>query len=310
MRVRRLRRYQTMIAHQWRNGQILTSMLGHFSFEDTPTLIGGDLKKDVSTVKKLLIVLTKLSLTNAAEIREITGMLWNTVLVEVKSPIVVEMMAQGKSCHEKSKKAKGDPAAQDRLGPPYVHIFAGLMLGPSKTEPQLEETHTNSLTEFWTQQVTSEGKTPLDLLGKVMHCKCKAAKVKDGEPGLAKVTIAMSMEFGAVQVAILAALVANGGIKKHGPAPRGPLERAAQELLEALNLVGWVVVISSMSCGRQTELRNWLLAYLVGVVAEVGLLGLARIGHNKLVQDLDWHLGPGFVRRGGEHEDKDKGPAP
>jgi len=64
----------------------------------------------------------------------------------------------------------------------------------------------------------------------------------------------------------------------------------------ALNLVGWVVVISSMSCGRQTELRNWLLAYLVGVVAEVGLLGLARIGHNKLVQDLDWHLGPGFVR--------------
>eukprot|EP00959_Pyramimonas_sp_CCMP1952_P190245 3979650-Pyramimonas_sp.AAC.1 len=126
-------------------------------------------------------------------------MLWNTVLVEVKSPIVVEVMAQGKSYHEESKKAKGDPAAQDRLGPPYVHIFAGLMLGLSKTEPQLEETHTNSLTEFWTQQVVSEGKTPLDLLGKVMYCKCKAAKVKDGKPGLAKVTIAMSMEFGAVQ---------------------------------------------------------------------------------------------------------------
>eukprot|EP00959_Pyramimonas_sp_CCMP1952_P123357 2579042-Pyramimonas_sp.AAC.1 len=30
--------------------------------------------EDVSTVKKLLTVLTKLSLTNAAEIREITGM--------------------------------------------------------------------------------------------------------------------------------------------------------------------------------------------------------------------------------------------
>ncbi|CAK0822145.1 unnamed protein product [Prorocentrum cordatum] len=190
--------------------------------------------EDVSTVKKLLTVLTKLSLTNAAEIREITGMLWNTVLVEVKSPIAVEMMARGKSYHEESKKAKGDPAAQDRLGPPYVHIFAGLMLGLSKTEPQLEETHTNSLTEFWAQQVAAEGKTPLDLLGKVMYCKCKAAKVKDGKPGLAKVTIAMSTEFGAVQVAILAALAANGGIKKHGPAPRGPLERAAQELLEVL----------------------------------------------------------------------------
>eukprot|EP00959_Pyramimonas_sp_CCMP1952_P298417 6241915-Pyramimonas_sp.AAC.1 len=62
-------------------------------------------------------------------------MLWNTVLVEVKSPSAVEMMAQGKSCHEGSKKARGDPAAQDRLGPPYVDIFAGLMLGLSKTEP-------------------------------------------------------------------------------------------------------------------------------------------------------------------------------
>ena len=190
--------------------------------------------EDVSTVKKLLIVLTKLSLTNAAEIREITGMLWNTVLIDVKSPIAVEMMAQGKSYHEATKQAKGDPAAQDRLGPPYVHIFAGLMLGLSKCQAQLAEEYAKSLMEFWTQQVVAECKTPFDLLGKVMYCKCKAAKVKDGKPGLAKVTIAMNTEFGAVQAAILAALVANGGIKKHGPAPRGPLERAAQELLEVL----------------------------------------------------------------------------
>lgn len=64
----------------------------------------------------------------------------------------------------------------------------------------------------------------------------------------------------------------------------------------ALNLVGWVVVISSLSCGRQAELRDWLLAYLVGVLVEVGLLSLARACHTKLVQDLDWHAGPGFVR--------------
>eukprot|EP00959_Pyramimonas_sp_CCMP1952_P111395 2330059-Pyramimonas_sp.AAC.1 len=37
--------------------------------------------EDVSTVKKLLIVLTKLSRTNAAGIREITGMPWTTALV-------------------------------------------------------------------------------------------------------------------------------------------------------------------------------------------------------------------------------------
>jgi hypothetical protein len=64
----------------------------------------------------------------------------------------------------------------------------------------------------------------------------------------------------------------------------------------ALNLVGWAVVISSMSCGKRVELRYWLLSYLVGVVIEVGLLSLARICHHKLVQDLDWHVGPGFVR--------------
>ncbi|CAK0816053.1 unnamed protein product [Prorocentrum cordatum] len=64
----------------------------------------------------------------------------------------------------------------------------------------------------------------------------------------------------------------------------------------AMHLVGWAVLMSSWSWGKWAELRYWLLFYLIGVVAEVGLLSLARICHNKLVQQSDWHVGPGFVK--------------
>eukprot|EP00959_Pyramimonas_sp_CCMP1952_P315916 6612024-Pyramimonas_sp.AAC.1 len=50
MRARRLRRCQTMVAHQWRNGQILTSMFGRFLFEEAPALIQGDPKKACNSV--------------------------------------------------------------------------------------------------------------------------------------------------------------------------------------------------------------------------------------------------------------------
>ncbi|CAK0859253.1 unnamed protein product [Prorocentrum cordatum] len=163
--------------------------------------------EDVYTVKKLRVVLAKLSLTNAAEIREITGMSWNTVLVDAKSHIAVEMMAQGKSNHEATKTAKGDPAAQGRLGPQYVHILAGFMLGLSMTQIEPEQ----GLTEFWTKGAAAEGKTPVDLLGEATHCKCKAANVKDGKPGQAKVTTAMGTEFVTVQAAITAAPAQSGG---------------------------------------------------------------------------------------------------
>eukprot|EP00959_Pyramimonas_sp_CCMP1952_P151889 3177991-Pyramimonas_sp.AAC.1 len=49
-------------------------------------LLGGD-AKEVNTASKLLIVLTKLALTNAAEISEITGMLWVTLLISADSPV-------------------------------------------------------------------------------------------------------------------------------------------------------------------------------------------------------------------------------
>merc|ERR1719188_978834 len=60
-----------------------------------------------------------------------------------------------------------------------------------------------------------------------------------------------------------------------------------------MNLVGWIILVSSLSCSRQAELRNWLLVYLVGVMAEVGFLGLARICHHRVVH---LNLGPGLVR--------------
>jgi len=63
-----------------------------------------------------------------------------------------------------------------------------------------------------------------------------------------------------------------------------------------MSLMGWAVLISSWSCGKWAELRYWLLFYLIGVAAEVGLLSLARICHNKFVQQSDWHVGPGFVK--------------
>lgn len=64
----------------------------------------------------------------------------------------------------------------------------------------------------------------------------------------------------------------------------------------AMNVVGWVMLISSLSCKHHAELRNWLLVYLVGVLVEMGFLALVRVCHYRVVQDLDLHVGPGFVR--------------
>ncbi|CAK0864094.1 unnamed protein product, partial [Prorocentrum cordatum] len=162
--------------------------------------------EDVSTVGKLFVVLTKLSLMSAAGIREIIGMLWNTVLVDVKGSVAKHMLEQGRVHHDATQTAKNDTAALDALGPPYAHVFAGLMQGVA--EYNLEDSMKVLLASFWEKQAVKEG--------------------------LVKVTIATSAVSFTLHSYLVKALASNGGVLKHGPAPRGPLERAAQEPLEEL----------------------------------------------------------------------------
>ncbi|CAK0903602.1 unnamed protein product, partial [Prorocentrum cordatum] len=190
--------------------------------------------EDVSTVAKLLVVLANLSLTSAADIRETTGMPWNASLADVKGSVAKHMLEQGRVDHEATNAAKNDPAALEALGPPYAHVFAGLMQGVAGCT--LGDSMKVPLASFWEEPVVEEGRAPTDLLGKVLPCKCKPAKSKEGRPGLVQVAIAMGAARAALQSCLAKAMTTNGRVLKRGPAPRGPLERAAQELLEELGV--------------------------------------------------------------------------
>ncbi|CAK0854026.1 unnamed protein product [Prorocentrum cordatum] len=173
-------------------------------------LPGGE---DVSTVAKLRVVPTKLSLVNAADIREVTGALWNIMTADGKGIVATRMLGQGRVYYEAAKTAKNDPAAQEAPGQPYARVFAGLMQGVAE--------HSNLDESTMVPQA--------DPLGKVLRCKCKPAKPKEGRPRLAKVTVAMGAEHDSLQRIWAKSLAMNGGVLKRGSAPRGPLKRAAQE---------------------------------------------------------------------------------
>eukprot|EP00959_Pyramimonas_sp_CCMP1952_P061651 1288433-Pyramimonas_sp.AAC.1 len=98
----------------------------------------------------------------------------------------------------------------------------------------IEKRDAEILTQFYMEKIAGAQCKAGDLLGKVLYCKCKMAKQKQGKSEMAKISLAMHQSYDELQSVCVRILLAHQAIQKHGPPPRGSLERAAQSLLEEL----------------------------------------------------------------------------
>ena len=111
------------------------------------------------TVSRLVIVLARLALSNAAELREVAGILWRTVLLVSSHAICKAMKAAGVAYHKEATRLQGKTEELDKLGVPYVHVFTAMLQGMAQSEvgPGVQQ----QMEQFWAQHV--EGKTAQQL---------------------------------------------------------------------------------------------------------------------------------------------------
>ena len=195
--------------------------------------MGGDKPDKKQVVAQLILILTRLALSNAAELRAVTGAIWHTFLVESTHPVAIAVAQTGRDYHEKTAQA---PHAHG-LGPPFLHMWCALLraLGADK---RVQGEARDCLEAYWTQRVCKVDMAELDL--DVRHCRQKKA-FKQGQ---CKINLMLSARAChnnnsyndkspmSLEDALLHAMKQTGIEKKVGPPPAGALEREARTLLD------------------------------------------------------------------------------
>ncbi|CAK0905558.1 unnamed protein product [Prorocentrum cordatum] len=193
-------------------------------------LLQGGSGKDDSVLARLVAVLARLALTSAAELRDIAGLVFVTLLLPIEGAVAKATKAAGATCHETAQalKKSNDERGLEELGPPRAHIFMAMVMGIN--QEACEQTSKETIYQFWMAHIKDKGAQ--EVQESAMHCKCRPTKPKENKPGMVKLSFALNSKHAAVQDALVVELRRRGGAVKRGPAPRGPLERAAQQLLD------------------------------------------------------------------------------
>ena len=113
------------------------------------------------------------------------------------------------------------------------------------------------LKSYWESNVVKNA--PVQLAAHVRHCRAKPCKKIEGKEGWTRIVFCLDPVTLPLEGAVEAALQLLKGVRKHGPAPRGPLEREASRLLTQMR-------------GKQsvwcTEWNNTVNAWLGSCVVE------------------------------------------
>ena len=127
--------------------------------------------------------------------------------------------------------------------PPYVMVWAPLI--EARQEIEVDKVHKDYLRCYWNDRVAVV-KDPAALVTDVKMCRVKELKTKKGNKALYRFQLVLGeewdheeMEAGNSNVdktmrAVLAIMGKEKGVRKEGPAPRGPLEREAARLLDRM----------------------------------------------------------------------------
>jgi len=204
-------------------------------------------KRDGSDIfQALVIILTQLVLANSADIRDILGVVYITLLVPAGHVLMETMASAGTQYNEETARLKEEDDKQglEDLGSPHVFIWAKLV---SKLARQSD--CPPGIMKYWNQrasQVDSE-----DLEEDIRICRARKPpkqemkrKKKGGSTvelkEYCRFQIALAQRTGrdeqllTVERELVEYLIAVGSIRKHGTPPKGTLEREARALLSKI----------------------------------------------------------------------------
>ena len=173
-------------------------------------------RSDRDVTRRLVDVLATLSLVNAAELRD------HRVQDVSGSRLGERVRSNGRGYHEFAGANKSKPEAeranvQERLGPPYVHVWVAFLRSLAATRVLAPE-HVAVLKSYWVVK-----SAPVQLAAHVRHCRAKPCKKIEGKEGWTRIVFCLDPVTLPLEGALDAALQLQKGVRKFGPAPRGPL---------------------------------------------------------------------------------------
>lgn len=166
---------------------------------------------------RLLHLLARMNLNQAQTLRDLTGALFDTVIVRTDLPFVARMEEQGSTYAATVKQ-------RPEIGPPHVWIFGSMVEGLVAVGPEIGKKNSEELTAFLGEY------SDLDPVGKhdmVKYCR----RVVTWDKTLTRLVLCISCP---VRRAILDSLTQLGGIRKVGRAPASGQERDLQSWLARL----------------------------------------------------------------------------
>jgi len=178
-----------------------------------------------SVHKELVTILAKLCLTNAAEIRDISGVVYITYLAKKDSSVCSAMKEAG---------VKYDSAVQGNpthsLGPPFLHVWTAMIRAMIQLQGMADDKK-GILVKYWQENVVT--KTMEELVEAVKYCRLKRTQKQE----IVKVQYSITAEAERCGLgdALRAAWKQEEAELKVGPAPRGILEREARRLLQKVD---------------------------------------------------------------------------
>ena len=162
------------------------------------------------------------------EIREMQAAVLRTYVLPRDCGLAVAATDAAKNHVEQIKAVKGDQRAVDALGPVHVHVWAAALVSAA-AQCSINQEDANTLKAHF-DEATSSNSDPNAHAARVHIARFRKAWDKN----TVKLHLDCSTDLSHVLSSLDKALTSSGAHRKYGQAPRGGLERQAQELLDAL----------------------------------------------------------------------------
>ena len=140
-------------------------------------------KLEQDTLQKLVVILAHLCLTNAAQVRDLTGAVFTTVVLESSHAVAKACKDAGAAYHEK---AKEDPKGHG-MGPPFLHVWLGLLQALIEL-PTTEKSAKVTIAFYWKEFALAKPREHMEQ--HIRHCRMKPTFNKDKM----KLSVAFSAE--------------------------------------------------------------------------------------------------------------------
>ena len=196
----------------------------------------GSKDKDLERLEQIALTTGKLMLTVAKDVEDLKATCYECWELGAEKKMAMLAVEAGKEYDQDAKKLKESKAQDDNvdtsvLGPPHLVVAAKVVKGIADEVP---EDQRKLLAEFWKQVVCQEDP---EMFGTaVTHFQAKVNK----QPNQKKEKVRLIFSFdlrghSAIRDIIVQESKREGGIRRLGGAPRGPMQRELQRLVYPKN---------------------------------------------------------------------------